>query len=290
MEEAKKQKKIINHKILNKHTIIGALLVTLISYLLLEGLFVGIPSEIFKAALPGSENIVQGITSIAGTVLIMLLFDRWFYPEYAGGFKGEKMLKWFLIALGCAVVNCALQLPTIYMAGRSLTFPTINTVALSCMGGFCEEAIFRANTCAYLMRQWKTDSGIIRTMLMTSAIFALTHTLNMAFGAPLLSTVCQVIFCFGLGMALSAIFLRCGSIWPCILTHFLADFGGLLDSAAVTKDGVMAVEASLTDVIDALIITAAFTAFAFILVRPSVRSDIRRIWDGKWSKSAEFQQ
>jgi len=63
----------------------------------------------------------------------------------------------------------------------------------------------------------------VKAALVSSALFGVTHLVNIAFGASPAVTAAQVIgaTCFGIGMA--ALRLRGVSLWPLIIIHALAD-------------------------------------------------------------------
>lgn len=63
----------------------------------------------------------------------------------------------------------------------------------------------------------------VRAAFMSSALFGLTHLVNIAFGANPAVTAAQVIgaTCFGIGMA--ALRLRGVSLWPLIILHAMGD-------------------------------------------------------------------
>jgi membrane protease YdiL (CAAX protease family) len=84
--------------------------------------------------------------------------------------------------------------------------------------GFAEEIYFRGILCGI----WK-KRGAKTAVLVSSILFGMAHLMNIANGADLGYTLCQMAFAFLDGVALALIFLITESLWPCIFLHFFHD-------------------------------------------------------------------
>ena len=80
--------------------------------------------------------------------------------------------------------------------------------------GFIEETIFRG----FLFSAMRRD-GLKSAVIVSALTFGIGHIVNLLNGAPLLPTLCQVVYAAAFGLAAVLVFLRTGSILPCILAH-----------------------------------------------------------------------
>lgn len=86
---------------------------------------------------------------------------------------------------------------------------------LSMLGvGFLEEVIFRG-----LLFRAMEENGMKQAMLVSAATFGLGHIVNLLNGAPVADTLVQIVGACVLGLLFVLLYVRCGSLWPCILTH-----------------------------------------------------------------------
>jgi len=100
----------------------------------------------------------------------------------------------------------------------------------SCLSiGFFEELLFRGLIfILILQRHPKTTKGIFWSVIISSAIFGLSHIFNLLAGAGFGVTILQVGYSFLMGCMWSVILLKTGNIWLCVILHSIYDFCGLL--------------------------------------------------------------
>ncbi len=100
----------------------------------------------------------------------------------------------------------------------------------SCLGIACfEEFAFRGILLPFLLEKTKGRPRCLWIgVLASSGIFALTHLLNLLEGASPGGVLLQVGYSFLIGAMCSVILLATGSVFYCVLLHFIYDFGGLL--------------------------------------------------------------
>jgi len=82
--------------------------------------------------------------------------------------------------------------------------------------GFVEEVIFRG----LLFNAMRKD-GLRSAVIVSSLTFGIGHIVNLfnGSGAQLLSTLCQVGYAAAIGFLFVILFLKTGSLLPCIVTH-----------------------------------------------------------------------
>ena len=285
---AVKERKIREHRFLNKYTIPGVLLLMLGAHLTVEIIIsnlAGIPLALIfgnnmSAVLASSECI-----NIFAAFLVLSIYWRHFYPEFEGNLKGGSQVgKWVIFGIVAAVV---FTLVDIIQANGAATigFPGIVNVLAAFMAGICEETVFRGIGTSYLMRQWRDEKKIIPAMIITSAVFGLIHLVNLATGSPPVMVIPQVINAGVIGMLLCAVYLRSGNLIPVMLLHMLIDFGKFMFVDMVKEGGGVsaAITLSSADWISLAVSMIVYLGIALYLVRPSKRKEIRVLWDRKWS-------
>ena len=104
-----------------------------------------------------------------------------------------------------------------------------------------EEVVFRG----FLLNRLRAP-GTVRGILLTSLAFALLHGLNVADAGADLYLLLQILSSFAVSLCYCVVTLECGSIYPCIVAHFLTnitaagsvegfrEMAGLLVCAAVS--------------------------------------------------------
>ncbi len=167
--------------------------------------------------LSESVGIEKSVTAALHVAMSLILFF-WITKNGLGekyGFCGSKLpASRFLFYIPLAVIASAslwhgFSLP--------LGFPgTLFYVISMCCVGFLEEVIFRG----LLFRAMEKNDR--RTAIIVSALtFGLGHIVNLfnGSGRDLASSAIQVVFAVLVGFVLVLIFLRGGSLIPCIVFH-----------------------------------------------------------------------
>lgn len=275
------------HKILDHHTVIGFLLLVLGGKLLIQIVTGGIAYAVLETAIGDeSARIYMNYFMIAASFLLLLMHKIWFRPEYKGSLPGKDMLKWIGVSLIGLLAMTITDVVTI--ANNGIGRPSFKMLTIAVMAGITEEIIYRAVPGSYLMRQWKDGNAVMRTMVMTSAVFALCHLGNIFAGADIGATVLQVTETFCAGMFLCALFLRSGSIIPGMVLHILNDVYNLIGmdvTGGVVEDSI-----TLSDAL----CTAGHCVFllgvGIWLVRKEVRETVFKLWSLKWSRNDENQK
>ena len=92
-----------------------------------------------------------------------------------------------------------------------------------------EEIAFRAILFRLMLQRFGTGARArFSAVLLSSALFGLTHLLNLFSGAAVGATALQVGYSFLIGCMLAVVYLHTGSLAGCILLHAVYNFGGML--------------------------------------------------------------
>lgn len=125
-------------------------------------------------------------------------------------FKGDlKGFGWFIPLILLSTVN-------LWAGARMPAAPLtalLTAGSMLCVG-FLEEVIFRG----FLFNAMKKD-GLKTAVIVSSLTFGAGHIVNLLMGAPLLDTLLQLVYASAAGLMFTVIFLKGGSLIPCILSH-----------------------------------------------------------------------
>ncbi len=91
---------------------------------------------------------------------------------------------------------------------------TVLSMLTMVLVGFLEELIFRG----FLFTALRKDNLKV-AVIVSSVTFGVGHIVNLLGGAPVGETLLQIVYATAAGFLFTAIFLRGGSLWPCIITH-----------------------------------------------------------------------
>ena len=114
-------------------------------------------------------------------------------------------------------------LPLVVIASTSLWFgctmtmsateAALRVVSMLCVG-FIEEIIFRGFLFKAMCR-----TNVKRAVIISSLTFGIGHIVNLLNGADVFPTLMQIVYAVALGFLFTIIFLKSGSLIPCIVTH-----------------------------------------------------------------------
>lgn len=110
-------------------------------------------------------------------------------------------------------------------AGSAVALFALQCIAVAAF----EETAFRAIVFPLMLQRFGTGKGArFFAVLLSSALFGLTHLLNLFAGAGAGAVVLQVGYSFLIGAMLAIVYLHSGSLTACILLHAVYNFGGTL--------------------------------------------------------------
>lgn len=235
------------------------------------------PSELFSF-IPGTEKDV-GLVSISiahiicSIVPLWLMFEikvkRLLFPRV--GYKELLLLLPYLIVALNNIPFFSFALNKVAV----LSDVSANTVAwyiVACFSGaFLEESVFRGLVFPSLLRKFEgRKNDVFIAALISSALFGLTHFVNLFGGASVGAVAMQVGYSFLVGGMCAVAMYISGSIIYSVLLHFIFNFGGLMTEYEIISGTLWT---PLT-IILTIIITLLAIIFTLIILFKAKRRDL----------------
>jgi membrane protease YdiL (CAAX protease family) len=224
------------------------------------------------AALNYSNTFLAQLIGEIGAILMVIFLLRRTDRLQLLKDKGIGFVKALLFGIVPIAFLCIASLISIDFKTAKLNGPlTIIILVLGVLAiGMAEDFLCRAVMAETLLEHFGTGrKGILKAMLISALIFALTHFSNLTtsgFSGVLL----QVINAFFVGILFAALYFRTGNIMIAAFVHALWDFFGLIQS----ENGLLASDTSLDKLISSyklepsIILTFVMIAvYVFILMR-----------------------
>ena len=235
--------------------------------------------------ISGYDVATGPVGLFAGAAITLVLYKWWFRPEFEGMLKGDLPLGFLLglIELGYVLIS---YVPNLIDGSFSIKPLTLTILFVSLTAGIKEEVVFRGVIISTLMRQWKDRNLFRQAALVSGIVFGLIHAANIFAGADPLQTLFQVIGSVSVGFIFAAVYLRTGSILPCMFYHALHDIIAIACESNVSENGIMSARAFWWGDVFNLAMAAVMAAAAFWLLRDAKTEQIREIWNRKWKLEA----
>ena len=276
--------KVRQHKFVEKAPVPAAILMLILWMILFE---------VIQAIVDlGIHMVISGYTVgsgpvglFAATIASLAIYKLWFNPEFEGMLKGDLPLGFLLglFELGYVLVS---YVPNLIDGSFSIKPLTLTILFVSLTAGIKEEVVFRGVIISTLMRQWKDRNLFRQAALVSGIVFGLIHAANIFAGADPLQTLFQVIGSVSVGFIFAAVYLRTGSILPCMFYHALHDIIAIACESNVSENGIMSARAFWWGDVFNLAMAAVMAAAAFWLLRDAKTEQIREIWNRKWKLAA----
>ena len=160
------QKKVREHKIIDSHPIIGSILFALIMYIPIN-LVVGILNVPLFMVVPGyPQSGPVGI--IAGFLLGVFIYRRWFSPDAESLIKGGNMKPMGRFILMFVVYWIVSEAAGMFLDGTQIGLPSFASVCTAITAGFIEELLFRGLFIAPMLRKNLNKKRIMTAMLISA--------------------------------------------------------------------------------------------------------------------------
>ncbi|MCQ2435602.1 MAG: CPBP family intramembrane metalloprotease [Clostridia bacterium] len=145
-------------------------------------------------------------------------------------FSADMRCIWLTIPCLAVAIN---NMPIISLfrgdAYISDSWTWIGLFALQCVAvAVYEEIAFRGVLLMLILGRRKGKKAAFEAVIVSSAVFALFHLLNLLDGAGIGQTIMQVGYSFLVGGMCAVLMLICGSIYPSILVHATYNFCGYI--------------------------------------------------------------
>ena len=279
-----------NHKLLDKNTILGYILVNLLYVMIIYGAAVAAFSAVFGMTKKIDEGLPDLLGAILGGILVLLIWCFWFRGEFDGfcgsrnnGYSFGKSLATGIKSGWIMFFYWALIMILTFTFGK-FQAPGLSTLTYALCAGIGEEIAFRSMTISYLMRRIKTNRGVVIMIIFTSFIFGFVHLANMLAGAVLSITIMQVLGAGCMGLVFAYAFLKSGNILAAMFLHSVTDFVCFLDVSQV-NDGIQTADhITLPNYFDIAFMFVIVIWVVFRLKKPGELDSIREFWDRKWSR------
>ena len=188
-------------------------------------------TDIFAGPLNVFLGLALPLIVGAAILLIFLASLRWIRPLFARQPINGRWWMWIFVAL--AIVPVVLRL-----FGIDYGYYSAGVVPMAFFAGifigFTEEVLYRGIVIKILRDAGHRELAVA---VLSSLFFALSHSLNLLNGQPLLTVALTVGFTFGFGMMMYLTLRVTGHIiWP-ILLHALTDPTTFLGSGGIDVDG-----------------------------------------------------
>ena len=222
-----------------------------------------------------------GVGSIIGSILALIIWFRFFSPEYKWKPESGSWGKSFRLLIPLYIYWVFLFSTFGYLSkGFPFGLISISSLLAAIMAGAGEEVAFREVGISYLARQWKDENKIILMAIIPAAAFALTHVTNIV-TLSLPDVLKQALLTFFLGVFLGAVYIRTGNIWTIILGHSLHD---IMAFSAGDKLSMLGMNLPDWSVAFITVIESGLFISALYMLRKSKRAEIIALWDKRWSR------
>ncbi len=267
------KKKVRKHSLCEKNAVIAMILTVPLGFL----------TQI-AAQSPGA---VSALIVSALSIVLLIIYNKWFSPEFDGVFKARVSVKEILLVsatmiiliVGCIIINAVYS---------GIVFrPSLTFVCLALMAGISEETIFRAMLIPIGMRYLKGSNRALTAVIISSAIFGPIHMMNIIVGADPLMTILQAFMATCGGVVLAGIYLRTGSILPGMIAHAIYDFINFVTDPTMNDSGVVVSDggnAGISYYALLIVLSVALLVAGICLIRKAKREAIENIWKTKWNQ------
>lgn len=279
------EKKVIKHRILDKHPILGIILLTVLALFMIQGFIGGVLGVGIALVLGLPQEPILYISMVVSAFIMLAIHKRWFYPEYEGSFSFDNRFgKWLIVTIAILLALIIPDFIIMTVTGTNFVAPSIKSILVALVAGTTEETIFRGIPASYAMRHFNDRKKLPLVIGITSLLFSLIHATNIFAGASVSATLLQLLTSFGIGTTLCALYFRSGNIILPMLLHFLYDVYALMNADSVTEAGVLDASLTVKDLTANLVILVIEIAITLYLLRGPVLDDLTEIWKKKWNK------
>lgn len=160
----------------------------------------------------GIQKLITAPLCIGMTIFLWVWIRRNALMEKYGLCRFRGSARAYLYFLPLALI-CSTNLWRGLGLSMSVPETLLYILSMLCVG-FLEEVIFRG----FLLRALQ-EQGARYAILISGLTFGLGHVVNLLGGAEFLPTLLQICYAAAIGLLFAIIFVKGGSLWPCIIAH-----------------------------------------------------------------------
>ena len=279
----KKESKRMMHRFVTGRPVLASILLSLLVFSLIP-----ILPYILKIPFALSDSLAAygWIFSLIGlfisTGISMLLYKKWFSPEFSGMLNGNLSEGFFLLLPFVAYWAINLVYTFIFRRDTLAFHMSGSIIETSVIAGVMEEFCFRGLIITTLLRQWRKKDKFLQAAIVSGIAFGLIHAINATAGANPLRTVFQVFDAGFLGVFMAANYMRCGSLVPVMIAHALHDIAAIGMASDVAENGIITGGISFDNIFDSILSLGLCVAGIYLLRSDKIK-EIRQVWDKKWT-------
>ncbi len=223
-------------------------------------------------------SIIENLIIILGTVSLLYIFKKHYSPCFKGfgcleNCRQQDIILYVAIFIG---VDFVLWIIDVIRLG-GIVPPSFATLVGALQPGITEEITDRMLPLAAAMYVFRKRKTVGPLLLFTSALFGLTHLVNLIAGADLGPTIVQIFSAGAAGVFMAAVYLRTGSFLPGMLVHFLHDYISYLAYGMGVATGTV----ETWDVVEVLIFATVQLVLTYFLLKDRNES-IQAVWSRIW--------
>ena len=272
------------HNFVDKHPVGASVLIGIGMFLLIQTIG-AIPSSVFSVITGNEAPLLNMLSMILATAIVMLIYRKRFAPEYKGVVRTEGLTKGLLMGLPIPVYWIIASIPTLFDGTFVVKPLTMQIISSAVVAGVTEEVAFRHGMITTMLRNRNQKQNLVKVILISSTSFGLIHMFNIAIGADPIRTILQSVGAIGFGVFFGAIFVSTGNILPTMILHAVHDVFAIATSTDVSDIGIVTGSVGLSQIID-LACMIALGVFALIRYMPDDKKDeIVALWNRIWVRN-----
>lgn len=177
------------------------------------------------------DGLVRAVIPRFFIAIFLLVLAMEYFPACLLSGRVGKNLLWCILPLLVALVNFPFS-SLIRGIAHITRADLLGLFLFKCLLiGLGEEVLFRGIVFDSLMQAFKKkNDALFWSVLLSSAVFALFHFINLLDGADILSVLQQVGYSFLIGAMLAVVLQQTKNLWLCVALHALFDTGGMIVS------------------------------------------------------------
>lgn len=176
-------------------------------------------------------SVIQSLYQITGGLIFVLIMYDVGYKLFR--FKKELFISGLIVIIPGLIIGINNFPISAYFNDRFIMTEPHSFIYLFALESFStaffEEIIYRGVLLFVVLQKLpNTKEGIFKAIIITSAVFALSHLLNLFTGAGLSNTIMQVGYSFLMGMMWAVVFIKTQNILYSIILHATYNYFGYI--------------------------------------------------------------